>query len=131
MASRQFYSPDTVAAPLGNGYSHAVSAGGVIYTSGQIGVKPSGEIADGFEAQARCAFENLKAVLAAAHARLDDIVKVTLMLVELDDLLAYRAVREEYLPHRPASSLVVVQSLAMPELLFEVEAIAVAALPLG
>ncbi len=125
MASRQSHTPDTIAAPLGNGYSHAVAAGGVVYTSGQIGVKPSGEIADGFEAQARCAFENLKVVLVAAHAGLADIVKVTLMLVELDDLAVYRTVREEYLPHRPASTLLVVKSLAMPELLFEVEAIAV------
>jgi 2-iminobutanoate/2-iminopropanoate deaminase len=127
MSARQFHVPDTVAPPLGNGYSHAVSAGGVIFTAGQIGMTPAGEIADGFEAQARCAFENLKAVLAAGHAQLNDIVKVTVMLVDRDDLSAYRAVREEYLPHKPASSLLVVKSLATPELLFEVEAIAVPA----
>jgi 2-iminobutanoate/2-iminopropanoate deaminase len=125
MSSREFYVPDTVAPPLGNGYSHAVSAGGVIYVAGQIGVNPSGEVAEGFEAQARCAFDNLTAVLAAANAKLSDIVKVTLMLVDLDDLAAYRSLREHYLPHRPASSLLVVKSLATPGLLFEVEAIAV------
>ena len=125
MTSRQFHVPDGIAPPNGNAYSHAVSAGGVIYAAGQIGVDPSGEIADGFEAQARRAFDNLKVVLAAAHAELSDIVKVTVLLVELDDLSAYRGVREDYLPHRPASTLLVAKSLAMPELLFEVDAIAV------
>jgi 2-iminobutanoate/2-iminopropanoate deaminase len=125
MTSRQFHTPDGVAPPIGNGYSHAVSAGGVIYAAGQIGVGPSGEIADGFEAQARRAFENLKLVLATGGAELSDIVKVTVLLIELDDLPAYRNVREDYIPHRPASTLLVVKSLAMTELLFEVDAIAV------
>jgi 2-iminobutanoate/2-iminopropanoate deaminase len=125
MTSRQFHTPDGVAPPIGNGYSHAVSAGGVIYAAGQIGVDPSGEIADGFEAQARRAFENLKVVLATGGAELSDVVKVTVLLIEVDDLSAYRNVREDYIPHRPASTLLVVKSLAMPELLFEVDAIAV------
>jgi enamine deaminase RidA (YjgF/YER057c/UK114 family) len=118
-------SPDEVAPPIGDGYSHAVLAGGVLYVAGQIGMDPSGAIAAGFEAQARQAFENLKAVLAAAGARLSDIVKVTVVLVDRDDLAAYRTVREAYLPHRPASTLLVAKSLAMPDLRFEVEAIAV------
>jgi 2-iminobutanoate/2-iminopropanoate deaminase len=125
MTSRQFHVPDGIAPPNGNAYSHAVSAGGVVYAAGQIGVDPSGAIADGFEAQARRAFENLKIVLAAADAQLSDIVKVTVLLVELDDLPAYRGVRQDYLPHRPAGTLLVAKSLAMPELLFEVDAIAV------
>lgn len=124
-SAKRFYVPDGIAPPVGNGYSHAVSAGGVIFVAGQIGMEPSGAIADGFEAQARRAFENLKIVLAAAGAQLSDIVKVTVLLVELSDLATYRGVREEYIPHLPASTLQVVKSLAMPELLFEVEAIAV------
>lgn len=64
-------------------------------------------------------------MLASAGARLSDIVKVTVMLVEVSDLAAYRGVRENYIPHRPASTLLVVRSLAMPELRFEIEAIAV------
>lgn len=87
---------------------------------------PSGEIVDGFEAQARRAFENLKVVLADAGAELPDVVKITVLLVERSDLAAYRGVREEYLPHFPASTLLVVKSRAMPELLFEVDATAVA-----
>ncbi len=123
--SKEFHSPEGIAAPVGNGYTHAITAGGAVYVSGQIGMDPSGTIAEGFEAQARRAFENLKAVLAAAGASLSDIVKVTVLLVELSDLPAYRNVRETYLPHLPASTLCVVKSLAVPELLFEIEAIAV------
>jgi len=93
--------------------------------AGQIGMEPDRTIADGFEAQARRAFENLRVVLEAAGATLSDIVKVTVLLVELDDLAGYRAVREDYIPHLPASTLFVVKSLAMAELLFEVDAIAV------
>lgn len=124
-SSKQFHVPDGIAAPVGNGYSHAVSAGGVIYAAGQVGMDPSREVVEGFEAQARRAFENLKVVLAAAGAELSDIVKVNVLLVERSDLAAYRGVREDYIPHRPASTLVVVKSLALPELLFEVDATAV------
>ncbi len=124
-SSRQFHVPTGVAPPLGNGYSHAVSVAGVIYAAGQIGMDPSGKIVDGFEAQAHSAFENMKIVLAAAGAELSHIVKVTVLLVELSDLPTYRGVRENYIPHRPASTLMVVKSLATPELRFEVEAIAV------
>jgi enamine deaminase RidA (YjgF/YER057c/UK114 family) len=55
---KRFHSPEEIAAPVGNGYTHAITAGGAIYVSGQIGMEPSGNIADGFEAQAQCAFEN-------------------------------------------------------------------------
>jgi 2-iminobutanoate/2-iminopropanoate deaminase len=124
-SSRQFYVPDGIARPVGNGYSHAVCAGGVIYAAGQIGMDPMGKIVEGFEAQAHRAFENLKVVLAAAGAELSDIVKVTVYLVDLKDLATYRSVRQNYIPHLPASTLVVVKSLAVPELLFEVDVIAV------
>jgi 2-iminobutanoate/2-iminopropanoate deaminase len=123
--SKQFHVPTNIAAPVGDGYSHAVSAGGVIYVAGQIGMDPSGAIPESCEAQARRAFENLRIVLTAAGAELSDVVKATVLLVDRDDLTAYRAVRQEFLPHRPASTLMIVRSLAMPELRFEIEAIAV------
>ncbi len=47
-----------------------------------------------------------------------------MLLVDRSDQDAYRAVRQQFLPHRPASTLMVVQSLALPELWFEIEAIA-------
>lgn len=49
------------------------------------------------------------------------------MLVDPVDMGAYRAVRQEFLPHRPASTLIIVKALAIPKLRFEIEAIAVPA----
>ena len=69
--------------------------------------------------------EKTSPMFLTGGSSLSDIVKVTVLLVDLDDLRAYRGVREEYLPHRPAGTLLVAKSLAMPELLFEVDAIAV------
>jgi 2-iminobutanoate/2-iminopropanoate deaminase len=54
----EFLQPDGVHAPTG-GSSHAVVAGGAVYVAGQVGVDPSGSLADGFEAQATQALENL------------------------------------------------------------------------
>lgn len=85
----------------------------------------SGAIPGPCEDQVRRAFENLRTVLAAAGTELTDIVKVTVLLVDRSDQDAYRAVRQQFLPHRPASTLMVVHSLALPERRFEIEAIAV------
>lgn len=95
--------------------------------AGQIGMDPSGAVPQGCQDQAQLAFENLLAVLASAGAQLSDIVKVTVMLVDPVDMGAYRAVRQEFLPHRPASTLIIVKALAIPKLRFEIEAIAVPA----
>ena len=125
MSPRRFHRPEGVASPVGNGYTHAVSAGGTIYVAGQIGMDPDGTIADGFDAQARRAFENLRIVLGDAGATLADTVKVTVLLVDLSDLAGFREVREQFIPHLPASTLFVVDSLGAPGLLFEIDAIAV------
>jgi 2-iminobutanoate/2-iminopropanoate deaminase len=117
--------PDGVHHPPGNAFSHAVIAGGTVYCSGQVGVNPEGLLLDGFEAQATQAFENLKTVLAAAGAALEDVVKVTVLVAETADVRKYLKIRAKYLGHRPASTLYAVKAFAMPGLLFEVDAIAV------
>ena len=77
-------------------------------------------------AQARRAFENLKDVLTEAGATLDDIVMETEYVVDMDHYKEIARVRSEYFPHnRPAATLVEVRRLFKPELLFEVQAIAV------
>jgi enamine deaminase RidA (YjgF/YER057c/UK114 family) len=117
--------PGGVHHPPGNAFSHAVTAGGVVYCAGQIGVSPDGLLLDGFDAQATQAFENLTTVLAAAGATLADVVKVTVLVAEAADVRKYLKIRPKYLGHRPASTLYAVKSFAMPGLLFEVDAIAV------
>ena len=123
----EFVQPDGVHAPTGGSYSHAVVAGGVVYVAGQVGVDPSGSLLDGFEAQAKQAFENLSTVLAAAGAKLTDVVKVRVLVTDTANVTVYRGLREKYLPHRPASTLYAAKALAQPGLLFEIEAIAVPA----
>ena len=106
--------------------SQALRVGNLIFCSGQIGVTPDGTMAGaGIEEQATQAFENLKAVLAEAGADLSNVVKITAYLLDQADREQYIAVRSRYLeaPY-PASTLVVVKSLARPEYRFELDAIA-------
>lgn len=107
-------------------YAQAVAAGGFVYTAGQIGLDPeTGELAgSGLEAQARQAMDNLEAVLAAADLGMDDVVKTTIFLTDMD---AFGTVNEIYgdrlrAPY-PARSTVEVPRLPM-DALVEIEAVA-------
>jgi reactive intermediate/imine deaminase len=67
-------------------YSQAIRAGNTVYLSGQLGLDPAtGSLREGIEAQTRQVLDNLQAVSAAAGGSLDDIVKLTLLLVDLGD----------------------------------------------
>jgi len=67
-----------------NRYSPAVRAGGLLFVSGQVGSRADGSVEPGLEAQARLAFENLNAVLAAAGCSFGDVIDVTLFLVDAE-----------------------------------------------
>ena len=124
-----FASPSDLPAPAG--YSHVVSipAGGLVWTSGQVGVAADGSVPDGWEAQTRLAFENVGRALAAAGAGWEQVVKLTFYVVAVDDLATVRRVRDEYVntSSPPTSSLVQVAGLFRSDLLIEVEAVALAA----
>ncbi|MBG6138041.1 RidA family protein [Longispora fulva] len=114
----------------GNGYSHVVTATGrLVVISGQIALDEHGALVGGADpaAQARQVFENLQRCLAAAGAGFADVAKLTYFLTDVGFLPAVRVVRDEFLGAgpRPASSLVQVVALARPDLLIEVEALAV------
>ena len=78
---------NTGSAPAAIGpYSQAIRAGNTVYLSGQLGLDPaSGNLREGIEAQTRQVLDNLQAVAVAAGGSLDDIVKLTLLLVDLGD----------------------------------------------
>jgi reactive intermediate/imine deaminase len=109
------------------GYSHAVRAGGLLLISGQVPLDEAGEVVGAdLESQARQAFRNLGAVLAAAGVTFDAVVKLSYFVTDIGQVAAVRAVRDEFIntANPPASTLVEVSRLFLPGLLIEIEAIA-------
>ncbi|MFP7722275.1 RidA family protein [Lysobacter sp. A3-1-A15] len=108
-------------------YSQAVRAGGTVYLSGQIPLDPStGELVEGdIQAQARRAFDNLKAVCEAADGSLGQVARLGLYLTDLSDFAAVNAVMAEYFdaPY-PARSTIQVSALPKAAA-FEVDAVLV------
>lgn len=96
-------------------YSQAISADGWLFTSGQIGLDPaSGELAEGFEAQAGQVLANLRQVLAAAGCTFADVVKATIYLADMGDFAKLNELYGDAMAgHRPARSTV--QAAALPK----------------
>jgi enamine deaminase RidA (YjgF/YER057c/UK114 family) len=121
-----FISPDDLSTPTG--YSHVVSipGGRLVWTSGQLPIDADGAVAEGWEAQARLAFENVARALVAGGAGWPDVVKLTIFVVDLSALSEIRAARDEFVDtaHPPTSSLVQVAGLPRPGALIEIEAVA-------
>ncbi len=113
MSNKAVIQTDKAPAAIGP-YSQAIKAGNTIYLSGQIPLDPQRmEIVDGdIQAQARQVFKNLAAVCEEAAGSLQDIVKLNLYLVELDDFARVNAVMEEFFePPYPARAAVGVKAL--------------------
>jgi 2-iminobutanoate/2-iminopropanoate deaminase len=118
----------TEAAPApfqGAPYSQAIKSGGLVFVSGQLGLKPGDtQISGTIQEQTEQIFQNLKAILKAAGSNLDQIVKTTVFLVNLGD---FQDMNEIYAKHvgedRPARSTVEIAALPSGALV-EIEAIA-------
>jgi 2-iminobutanoate/2-iminopropanoate deaminase len=107
-------------------YSQAIQAGNLLFCSGQIPLDPvTGEIvASDIHRQAEQVMENISAVLSAGGACFNDVVKVTVYLVEMGDFAAVNEVYGRYFSaHKPARSTVAVKSLPRG-VLVEIEVIA-------
>lgn len=125
--------PDGVAPPVGT-YSHVVrvETGDAVWLhiAGQVAIDPSGAVVGhgDMRRQTEQVFENLRAILEANGASFADLVKINTYVRSLDDLAAMREVRSRYLTDDlPASTAVQVVALVMPELLIEIDAVAVIA----
>ncbi len=108
-------------------YSQAVKAGNVLYLSGQIGMNPAtGElVSEDVREQAARALQNMKAVLAAAGATAENVVKTTVFLTDMADFQAVNSVyAETFSSDAPARSCVAVAALPKGAKV-EVEAVAV------
>jgi len=118
--------PDSMAAPFGD-YSHGVAAGGMIVTSGQLGLSADGTVPDGVTAQAELCFANIHTILAEAGADLSHVLRFTAFVTRRDDMAPYMAVRDRWvrgLKVKPASTLLIVSGFTRPEFLVEIEAMA-------
>jgi reactive intermediate/imine deaminase len=111
--SKQTFHTEEAPAAIGT-YSQAVRHGDLVFLSGQIPLVPASMelVGDDFEAQVRQVFDNLGAVCAAAGAGLDDIVKLTVYLVDMDRFAEVNRIMGEYFSEPyPARAAIGVASL--------------------
>lgn len=104
----------TTEAPAAIGpYSQAMRIGNLLFTSGQIPLDASGQLVEGsVEEQTHQVFRNLQAVLAAAGATLNDVVKATVFLKDMNQFAAVNTIYASYFgDHKPARSTVEVARL--------------------
>jgi 2-iminobutanoate/2-iminopropanoate deaminase len=125
--SRQEYRVEGLPEPFSH-YTDAVRAGELLFVSGCVALDGDGNLVGEGDvvAQARQVFTNIGLCLVAAGASFADVVKVTTFLTDIRDRTAVNTVRQEVFGDaRPASTLVEVSALVLPEFLIEVEAVAV------
>jgi enamine deaminase RidA (YjgF/YER057c/UK114 family) len=114
--------------PQTTAYSQVVRAGTLVCIAGQVAADASGKlVGEGdCEAQATQAFENLRRALASVGGTFSNLVRMTVYLTRAENIDAYRRVRAKYLTgDKPASTLVVIDRLLLPDYLIEIEAMAV------
>jgi len=107
-------------------YSQGIIANGFVFTAGQIPLIPgTSELREGgIEAQTRQVMNNIRAVLEAAGSGLDNVVKTTVFLADINDFAAFNAVYSEFFPEDPPARTTI-QAGGLPiGALIEVEAVA-------
>ncbi|MFX4262221.1 RidA family protein [Pelotomaculum propionicicum] len=107
-------------------YSQAVRLGNLVFTSGQIPADPaSGEIVPGgVEAQARQVLKNLGEVLSASGASLDNVLKTTLFIKNMDDFALINTIYAEFFNNEPPARSCVEVARLPKDVLIEMEAVA-------
>ena len=104
-------------------YCHAVRCGKHIWISGMVGIDPEGRIPVKTFDQFEISIKNLDSILREAGGKPEHIVKVTVFLTNISDRSIINPIRQRYFrKYRPASTLVEVSKLVLPELKVEIEA---------
>ncbi len=107
-------------------YCHVTRAGDRVWVSGTVGVRPDGSIPEDVVEQFQLAIDAIERCLKAAGARVRNVVKVTVLLTDINDRHAINPIRQAYFgEHRPASTLFEVSGLVAPEMKVEIEVEAV------
>jgi 2-iminobutanoate/2-iminopropanoate deaminase len=123
--TRHAVSSDRAPEALGP-YSQAIVAGGFVFCSGMAGIDPAtGAIPEGIEAQTEQALRNLTAVLAAAGASMDDVVKTTIFYSDVADFGRLNDVYARHMPDPPPARSAPAHIRLPRGLLVSIEAIAV------
>ena len=128
--------PKNVWDPNAAGFTHAqpfsqgieAPAGRMVFVAGQVALDKEGDVIGvGDPAkQTEAALENMKLVLAEAGATLDDVVRLTVFMTDMRNFPAIQEVRARYFPKDPpASTTLAITALVNPNLLVEIDAIAV------
>ena len=122
--------PAGVAPPIRPYYSNCVkveAGSALLFLSGQVGMDARGRLVGTDAAsQTKQAIENLRVMLAANGATLDDVVRVTVYVTDMRSFDEVAAVRVKAFPaNGPASTIVEVRKLALPGLVIEIDAVAV------
>lgn len=109
-------------------YSPAVKAAGLVFIAGQVGIRPDGTVPDSAEEQIDLAFKRLGAILEHEGLGFEDLVELVSYHVRIDEqLTTFREVKDKYVTRDfPAWTILGVASLARPNLLIEIKAIAAA-----
>jgi len=95
-------------------YSQGIKVGNLIFTAGQLGLDPTtGKLVDGLEAQTEQALQNLAAILEAAGSRLENVIKTTCFLADINDFKAFNAVYARFFASNPPARSTV-QAGALP-----------------
>jgi enamine deaminase RidA (YjgF/YER057c/UK114 family) len=126
----RYLSPETMPAPFG--HSQVVESTGTrtVHIAGQVPLNAHNElVGEGdFQAQVRQAFENVRLGLEAAGMTFNDVVKMQFFLTDIANLPLVRDIRDEYIntEQPPASTSVQVVALYRPEVMFEMDVVAIA-----
>jgi enamine deaminase RidA (YjgF/YER057c/UK114 family) len=108
-------------------YSKAAVYGNFIFLAGEDSKDPKTEEVRGATSaeQAEYLFQNMQATLESLGSGLEHVIKTTIYLTDARHADGYREGRKKYLPHAPPSTLIMGVQLAEPEMLLEIEAVAV------
>jgi enamine deaminase RidA (YjgF/YER057c/UK114 family) len=125
----EFLNPPTLHKPVGYSHVATVRGGKMVFIAGQVAIGPDGEVVGPGDhtLQAEQTFRNLGLALEAAGGTWHSLVKLTIFVIDIRALPEIRSVRDRYVDtaHPPASTAVQVSKLFRPDLLLEVEAVAV------
>lgn len=129
MASREYLKGDTRQRERAYSPAVKINGGTTIYLAGQTGYQDErGETYPGnFDGQVRAAFERMRKTLATAGGKLEDVVTMTVFVTDMANGTRFTQLRKEFFKEDryPASALIGIKELARPEMMIEIQAIAV------